>query len=66
MLPNGIKIVPMQVVPQRINENIKDFLLPKYFIETQAKVYPGISIKHIRAKFKYLLPLILVEFNDKP
>lgn len=66
VLPSMTNALPAHVTAHRINDPANDQRRPILFIPTQANVRPGISTRQTRTKFKYLFPLKLVEFNERP
>lgn len=66
ILPTVTKAPATQVMAHSNNDPANDQRRPILFIATQANDRPGISIRHTRIKFKYLLPLKFVEFNESP
>lgn len=65
-LPAITKAPAAHVIAHRNSDPANDHRRPILFIPNQANDKPGISTKHTKMKFKYLLPLRLVEFRDSP
>lgn len=66
VLPCIISPPATHVIAHSSNEPANDHRRPSLFIAIHDNEQPGISTKHTKIKFKYLLPLKFVEFNDSP